>query len=135
VETLLSSVSGHKCFFYVVPWKLKRELFPSLTCLLSSLLLFKMVAIGLVVAVGACISIASGACPYMDNDARDLPASHPPVRRDATATDEFLSQYEIDDTDVYLTSDVGGPIADHNSLKAGERGPTYVRKCSSLISY
>jgi len=94
-----------------------------------------MVAIGLVAAVAVCINIVNGACPYMDNDARDLPASHPPVRRDATATDEFLSQYEIDDTDVYLTSDVGGPIEDHNSLSAGERGPTYVKKYSILISY
>jgi catalase len=83
-----------------------------------------MVAIGLVAAVAACVSIVNGACPYMDNDARDLPASHPPVRRDATATDEFLSQYEIDDTDVYMTSDVGGQIADQDSLSAGERGPT-----------
>lgn len=94
-----------------------------------------MIAIELIVAVAACINIVNGACPYMDNDARDLPASHPPVRRDVTATDEFLSQYEIDDTDVYLTSNVGGPIEDHNSLSAGERGPTYARKCSTLISY
>lgn len=94
-----------------------------------------MVAIGLVAAVAACIGIVNGACPYMDNDARDLPASHAPVRRDATVTDKFLSQYEIDDTNAYLTSDVGGPIADQNSLSAGDRGPTYVSKCSTVISY
>lgn len=58
----------------------------------------------------------------MENDARNIPASHPPVRRDAT--DDFMSQYEINDSDVYLTSDAGGPISDQNSLSAGERGPT-----------
>ncbi|KAK0389364.1 hypothetical protein NLU13_2939 [Sarocladium strictum] len=35
-----------------------------------------------------------------------------------------LEEYEIDDNDVYLTSDVGGPMEDQESLKAGERGPT-----------
>ncbi|KAF2711758.1 catalase-domain-containing protein [Pleomassaria siparia CBS 279.74] len=83
-----------------------------------------MVAIGLVAAFAVSVSVVQGACPYMDNNARDLPSSHPPVRRDATGTDDFLSKYEIDDTDVYLTSDVGGPISDQNSLSAGERGPT-----------
>ena len=60
----------------------------------------------------------------MGNEARDLPASHPPVRRDVPKTDDFLAKYEIDDSDTYLTSDVGGPISDQNSLSAGERGPT-----------
>ncbi|KAF2807752.1 catalase [Mytilinidion resinicola] len=46
--------------------------------------------------------------------ARDVPAS----------TDDFLKQYEVDDTDVVLTSDVGGPISDQESLKAGGRGST-----------
>ena len=118
------NTSRHKCIIHVVLWKLKRELFPSHTCLLSLLLLFKMVAISFIAAVTACIGIVNGGCPYMKNDARDLPASHPPARRDATATDEFMSQYEINDADVYLTSDVGGPIADKDSLTAGERGPT-----------
>jgi catalase len=36
----------------------------------------------------------------------------------------ILAQYTVNDTDVYLTSDAGGPISDQNSLTAGERGPT-----------
>lgn len=67
----------------------------------------------------------SAACPYMQGDSQDVPSYHPPLRRaSATPTDEFLAKYEIDDTNVTLTSDVGGPISDQNSLKAGERGPT-----------
>ncbi|KAF2653037.1 catalase-domain-containing protein [Lophiostoma macrostomum CBS 122681] len=69
--------------------------------------------------------VASAACPYMESDARDLPADHPPVRRDgSTSTDDFLQKYEIDDSNAYLTSDVGGPFSDQNSLSAGDRGPT-----------
>jgi len=83
-----------------------------------------MVAIGLITAFAAGVSVAHGACPYMGDEARDLPASHPPVRRDTSTTDDFLAKYEIDDTDVYLTSDVGSPFSDQNSLSAGERGPT-----------
>jgi catalase len=36
----------------------------------------------------------------------------------------ILAQFTVNDTDVYLTSDAGGPISDQNSLTAGERGPT-----------
>lgn len=66
----------------------------------------------------------------MDGDAQDVPAHHPSVRRDGDAkspsssTDEFMAKYEIDDSDVYLTSNAGGPIEDQESLSAGERGPT-----------
>lgn len=38
--------------------------------------------------------------------------------------DEFLAQFELDDTDAFLTTDVGGPIEDQQSLSPGERGPT-----------
>lgn len=63
----------------------------------------------------------------MEDDARDLPANHRLVRRDdptAMPTDEFMSQWEINDDDSYMTSDVGGPFEDQESLSAGERGPT-----------
>jgi catalase len=65
-------------------------------------------------------------CPYMSGDieARDLPENHPQPRGAAQDTEQFLSQFELDDSSGYLTSDVGGPIADQNSLSAGERGPT-----------
>lgn len=66
----------------------------------------------------------------MENDARDLPASHPMVRRDESvasppaSTDEFMAQFEVNDTNAYLTNNVGVPIEDQASLSAGERGPT-----------
>lgn len=66
----------------------------------------------------------------MDADTRDVPSSHPQVKRAdgsyavPSNTDEFLAQYEINDTDVYLTSNAGTPIEDQESLSAGERGPT-----------
>jgi catalase len=46
---------------------------------------------------------------------RDVPSTH---------TQDFLDQFTLNDTNVFLTSDVGGPIADQFSLKAGERGPS-----------
>ncbi|KAF2007886.1 catalase-domain-containing protein [Amniculicola lignicola CBS 123094] len=84
-----------------------------------------MVPLRFIAAIAVSAGIVRAACPYMENDARELPDHHPPVKRDgSTPTDEFLGKYEIDDSDAYLTSDVGGPISDQNSLSAGERGPT-----------
>ncbi|PVH99043.1 catalase-domain-containing protein [Periconia macrospinosa] len=66
------------------------------------------------------------ACPLMTGE--ELPAHHPPVRRqtppEAESTDDFLANFELHDEDIYMTSDVGGPMSDQDSLKAGERGPT-----------
>lgn len=39
-------------------------------------------------------------------------------------TEEFLSQFYLNDSNAYITSDVGGPISDQTSLKAGQRGST-----------
>jgi catalase len=58
----------------------------------------------------AAAALARAACPYME-------------ARDNDGTD-FLDQFTLDDTNAFLTSDVGGPIQDSRSLKAGERGPT-----------
>ncbi|KAL4862956.1 catalase B [Aspergillus spectabilis] len=75
-----------------------------------------MRALGLVGLLG----VAHAACPYMTGE-----LSRRDTNADATeATEEFLSEYYLDDSDTYLTSDVGGPIEDQNSLKAGERGST-----------
>ena len=38
-------------------------------------------------------------------------------------TEKFLSQFYLDDSNAFLTTDVGGPISDQESLSAGERGP------------
>lgn len=75
-----------------------------------------MRALGLAGLVGA----ASAVCPYMTGE-----LGRRNTNPDATeATEEFLSDYYSDDSNVFLTSDVGGPIEDQQSLKAGERGST-----------
>ncbi|KAG5999337.1 catalase [Claviceps lovelessii] len=67
----------------------------------------------------AVVGLARGQCPYAD-----------PGRLAARAqglsdsSRSHLQNFEVDDSDGYLTSDVGGPIEDQNSLKAGSRGPT-----------
>jgi catalase len=35
-----------------------------------------------------------------------------------------MAAHEIDSTTAFMTTDVGGPIEDQTSLKAGSRGPT-----------
>lgn len=87
-----------------------------------------MIRLGL--SLFACARLANAACPYMDGSNAQAASPHHAVQRDepggaqAKSTDEFMAQYEVDDTDVYLTSNVGGPIEDQESLSAGERGPT-----------
>ena len=89
-----------------------------------------MVASRFLAALAAVNGLSHAMCPYMENDASELPAHHPPVRRQDSAptaarTDEFMAQFELNDGEGdYMTSDVGGPFEDQNSLKAGERGPT-----------
>ncbi|KAH7410233.1 catalase-like domain-containing protein [Phaeosphaeria sp. MPI-PUGE-AT-0046c] len=77
------------------------------------------------------VGLAQAACPYMDgNNGQGASPHHPVVQRDgsggaqAKSTNDFMAQYEVDDTDVYLTNNFGGPIEDQESLSAGERGPT-----------
>jgi catalase len=66
----------------------------------------------------------------MERDANVESPHQPVTRRDESkpslsmSTNEFMAQYEVDDTDVYLTNAFGGPIEDQESLSAGERGPT-----------
>lgn len=89
-----------------------------------------MVKSSIIAVAAACAQLAHTACPYMDNEPRDLPAHHAAIRRDesatksATPTDEFMAKFEVNDTDTYLTNNFGGPIEDQESLSAGERGPT-----------
>jgi catalase len=59
------------------------------------------------------------ACPYADPAAlKDKRGDDTPPRSD------FLDGYEVDDSASFMTSDIGGPIADQASLKAGTRGST-----------
>jgi len=65
-------------------------------------------------------SIVFAACPFMDGG-QSLAA-----RQEASdSSTDFLDQYTVEDPDgSFLTSDVGGPMGDQFSLKAGRRGPT-----------
>lgn len=73
-------------------------------------------------------AIAAAQCPYIDRHLadRDAPPDHQLERRaEPESTEEFLDKYTINDPNgTVLTSDVGGPISDQNSLSAGERGPS-----------
>jgi catalase len=45
--------------------------------------------------------------------------------QDATVAGiDFRAQFELNDTNVYMTTDTGTPIDEAVSLKAGVRGPT-----------
>lgn len=70
---------------------------------------------------------AATSCPWMGGD-EVYPRDHTVMGNRAntpdTTTEDFLSQFELNDTDSYLTTDSGTPMADQNSLKAGPRGPT-----------
>ncbi len=66
---------------------------------------------------GSLLGLSQAACPYAD------PAALKEKREDAKSSD-FLDQYKVDDSNGYMTSDVGGPIEDQFSLKAGIRGST-----------
>jgi catalase len=75
------------------------------------------------------VALAVG-CPYAGGDPS---GAHSNLRRDGNegngnvpgSTEQFLEQfYENDGEGTVMTSDVGMPMGDQNSLKAGERGPT-----------
>ncbi|KAK0722466.1 catalase [Lasiosphaeria miniovina] len=68
---------------------------------------------------GSLLGLSLAACPYAD------PAALLKEKRaDTDAPSPGLGQFKVDDGKGFLTSDVGGPIEDQNSLKAGIRGPT-----------
>ncbi|KAM4054634.1 catalase domain-containing protein [Hirsutella rhossiliensis] len=67
----------------------------------------------------ALAAVARASCPWTDPQSHTLAA-----RADASSSREHVAQFDVDDGKVYLTSDVGGPIEDQQSLKAGERGST-----------
>lgn len=84
-------------------------------------------ALQLLAALVASFHLSYAACPLMEQEGRDLPANRqvtPRSDQPATDTEAHLSKFYLDDSDVYMTSDAGGPMSDQNTLKAGERGPT-----------
>jgi len=63
-------------------------------------------------------SLVSGQCPF---------ANRLKTRQEQGSSGDsrsFIQHNDVEDGDVYMTSDVGGPIADQRSLRAGDRGPT-----------
>jgi hypothetical protein len=97
------------------------------TASLSRYFASKMVGRTLIAAIAAWSQLANAGCPYMEGGSPGTQESHPKARRDAAgaiSTNDFLAKYEINDSDVYLTNNFGGPIEDQESLSAGERGPT-----------
>ncbi|ROT40488.1 catalase-3 [Sodiomyces alkalinus F11] len=65
-------------------------------------------------------TLAAAQCPFAN------PGVALKARSDGASVGsrDHMRQYEVDDSDVYMTSDVAGPIADMVSLKAGIRGST-----------
>ncbi len=69
---------------------------------------------------GLLARLSRAACPYAD------PAGMLGKRDDADtqSSPDILEKYKIDDSSGYMTSDVGGPMGDQFSLRAGIRGST-----------
>lgn len=61
--------------------------------------------------------LAQAQCPFANAD--NLAA-----RAEGAAPRGHLAGYEVDDSEGFMTSDVGGPMGDQESLRAGDRGPT-----------
>jgi catalase len=74
-------------------------------------------------------AVAAG-CPYMSGQlgarGEDLGKRQSTASIEGTtiSTQDFLAPFELNDTDVYMTTDSGTPIDEAVSLKAGLRGPT-----------
>lgn len=75
-----------------------------------------MVRSALTAAFLGLAGLACAQCPYADPSKL--------AARDEGGSRSHLTDYEVDDGDGFLSSDVGGPFEDQQSLKAGERGPT-----------
>ncbi|KAK4157136.1 catalase A2 [Chaetomidium leptoderma] len=67
-------------------------------------------------AWGSLLGLSQAACPYADSAMLE--------KRDDSQSSDFLDKHKVDDSTGYMTSDVGGPIGDQASLKAGIRGST-----------
>ncbi|PHH84293.1 hypothetical protein CDD83_2197 [Cordyceps sp. RAO-2017] len=76
-----------------------------------------MVRSGLAAVSLALAGLARAQCPWAGSE-------HLGARDEPTGSRAHVAQFDVDDSHTYLTSDVGGPIEDQNSLKAGQRGST-----------
>jgi catalase len=62
---------------------------------------------------------AGGGCPYLGGGLRSRQADGTPE-----GNEQFISQFVVEDTNTYMTSDWGAGIDEAISEKAGIRGPT-----------
>ncbi|KAI9166784.1 catalase B precursor [Paramyrothecium foliicola] len=76
-----------------------------------------MVRSSIVAAFAGIVSVAQAQCPFAD-------PSNLNARAERDGSRHNVEEFEVDDSEGYMTSDVGGPFADQESLTAGERGPT-----------
>lgn len=76
----------------------------------------------------ASASVVSAACPFMSGGEEVSESQKGPLDRrqqsPADLTEQFLSQFYVDDKDSWTTTNVAGPIDEQISLKAGNKGPT-----------
>jgi len=64
------------------------------------------------------LGVSLAACPFAH-------IGNLKARDDGESTSRsHLESAEVDDSDGFMTSDVGGPIGEQRSLRAGLRGPT-----------
>src|ERR1700736_5391605 len=79
---------------------------------------------------GLLATAIAGSCPYMSGEVPlrkeglDKRQTTTSIDETTAATTIFLAQSELNDTNVYMTTDAGTPIDEAVSLKAGIRGPT-----------
>ncbi|PGH02646.1 catalase B [Blastomyces parvus] len=71
----------------------------------------------------ASASVVSAACPYMSGEASDTNNGPLDRRQEASKPhDQFFTQFHLNDKGTVMTSDVGAPMEEQTSLKAGMRG-------------
>lgn len=71
-----------------------------------------------------CATALSAGCPYMSGELGTRNENTQSTEETTLAAQEFLAAFELNETNVYMTTDSGTPIDDAVSLKAGIRGPT-----------
>ncbi|KAG9253327.1 catalase [Emericellopsis atlantica] len=71
----------------------------------------------LATALASLASLSHAQCPFAD-------VGNLAARAEGLSSRSHLADFEVDDSEGYMTSDVGGPIEDQEVLTAGERGPT-----------
>jgi hypothetical protein len=81
--------------------------------------------------ISALVATATAAgCPFMSGELRrrdeglEKRQSDGSIEGTTLATQAFRAPFELNDTDVYMTTDSGTPIDESVSLKVGPRGPT-----------